>query len=225
MIIDCISDLHGQHPKLTGGDLLLIAGDYTPSDKIYQWALFFRWLKEQKYKKKIIVAGNHDNMMATGFPKCQQEADALKDLQELEEDCEYLCDSGTEYKGVKIWGSPWTSTFPGINPHCTAFTCESDDQLSDKWDLIPNDTDILITHSPPKGIFDQVMSRNGGIICTGSISLLQRVYDVSPKMHIFGHIHEHGGSRVEIGNTTFINCSVLNGQYKLKNKPVRFKYK
>lgn len=33
MIIDCISDLHGQYPQLEGGDLLIVAGDLTARDK------------------------------------------------------------------------------------------------------------------------------------------------------------------------------------------------
>ena len=60
MIIDCISDLHGHFPDLRGGDLLLIAGDLTARDIEPEYFKFFDWLDEQKYRKKILIAGNHD---------------------------------------------------------------------------------------------------------------------------------------------------------------------
>ena len=66
MFIDCISDLHGYHPELKGGDILLIAGDLTASDKAYQHDAFMEWLIEQDYRYKIYIAGNHDNYL-----KCQ----------------------------------------------------------------------------------------------------------------------------------------------------------
>lgn len=90
MDVTCISDLHGNYPELEGGDLLIIAGDYTASDKITQWEQFFKWLKGQDYRKKILIAGNHDNFMMSGFPHNQLEAEGISDF-------EYLCDSGTEF--------------------------------------------------------------------------------------------------------------------------------
>jgi len=63
MIIDCISDIHGFFPKLDGGDLLLIAGDLTARDEPQQFKEFKQWLKEQRYAKKVLIAGNHDNFL------------------------------------------------------------------------------------------------------------------------------------------------------------------
>jgi hypothetical protein len=37
VIIDCISDLHGNEPKLPGGDILIIAGDMTARDAVVDW--------------------------------------------------------------------------------------------------------------------------------------------------------------------------------------------
>jgi len=54
MIIDCIADLHGFYPELDGGDLLIIAGDITASDKSHQWVEFFKWLAAQDYQKKSV---------------------------------------------------------------------------------------------------------------------------------------------------------------------------
>jgi len=56
-----------------------------------------------------------------------------------------------------------------------------------KWNKIPDDTDILVTHTPPVG--------HGDLCCTGiragCVELLTTVQQrVKPKYHVFGHIHE-----------------------------------
>lgn len=208
MIIDCISDLHGELPLLEGGDLLLLAGDYTASDQIGQWESFYAWLKKQDYEKKIYIGGNHDNFL-------------LGPKKQVQDDFEYLCDSGTEYKGLKIWGSPWCANFAGMNPLCMAFTCpfgENNEEFLEKyWNLIPTDTDILITHSPPYGILDKT-DRGKHV---GSVGLNHVLGRVKPKYHIFGHIHEEGGKTLDCIETTFINASIMNEVYDPVNDPVR----
>lgn len=223
MDITCISDLHGYYPALEGGDLLILAGDYTATGKLTQWAQFFRWLKDQPYEKKILIAGNHDNFMQTGFPKNQQEADDLKeviDFLDTDVDFEYLCDSGTEYNGVKIWGSPWTPWFHGVNPKCKAFM-KSESHLEKKFRMIPEDLEILITHGPMRHILDQNID---GYTC-GSSFLRQHIDRAKPKFHIFGHIHEQGNNQLmykhQGSNTWCINCSYVNENYKPVNQPIR----
>lgn len=225
MIIDCISDLHGFYPKLEGGDLLILAGDYTSQNKVFEWCEFFNWLKSQPYRKKVLIAGNHDAFFESGFPKNQKEADELKEVQSFliemgkaeKEDFEYLCDSGTEFEGLKIWGSPWTTTFPGINPHCCAFTVANDMELYEKWKLIPDDIDILITHNPSFGNFD--ITKQGESV--GSITLWMRILEIMPKVHICGHIHESYGYAVHYNGIHLINCSYVNEKYQPVNKPIR----
>lgn len=240
MKITCIADLHGYYPELDGGDLLILAGDYTAADKITQWARFFEWLKKQNYKKKILIAGNHDNLFQTGFPKNEKEAEQLKEVREFleinsPEDYEnsyfeYLCDSGTEFEGLKIWGSPWTLKFKNMNPHCMAFTCDTEDELTKKWELIPEDIDILITHTPPFGLLDKTC-RNEYV---GSEALGFKTWDLSNlKFHIFGHVHEAYGQShqayatkgsydrdpIPIGHIS-VNCSYVNEHYQPVNKPI-----
>lgn len=216
MKITAISDLHGYKPKLPGGDLLLLCGDYTAWDKISEWVEFFEWLKKQSYTKKILISGNHDRLLESGLPKTQEEADELKEVQsflreldEMEEpDFEYLCDSGTEFEGLKIWGSPWTNLFDGVNPSCTAFMV-SETMLHEKFRWIPEGLDILITHSPPHNILDESYDNYR----CGSISLTKRVFKVNPRYHFFGHIHECGGQNYEY-DTEFYNVSYCDRRYK-----------
>jgi len=225
MIIDCISDLHGYYPELEGGDLLILAGDYTCSDKIHQWAEFFSWLKKQNYRKKVIIGGNHDNFMMNGFPKNEEEAKDLKDVQSFlkeygefdSEDFEYLCDSGTEFEGLKIWGSPWTKYFKGMNPHAMAFTLENEDKLNEKWKLIPSDIDILITHIPPYCILDEVPYYKKISENFGSVTLRNRTLNSSyfkkKRLHVFGHIHASGGKSIDLTSCKYVNASLMDEVY------------
>lgn len=217
MIIDCISDLHGYYPKFEGGDVLIIAGDLTARDQQYEYLSLFQKLMYENYKKIFIIGGNHDNEM-------QRRLVAFDGNTQLV----YLNDSGYEFEGLKIWGTPWTSQFPGINPNCCAFTVPFMDSLKPRWDLIPDDVDILITHSPPHGIFDQIATEYNASV--GDVDLLKTLEDrIKPKLHVFGHIHENGGKqlvykRPGVGtenNTIMVNASYVNERYKPVNKPIR----
>lgn len=215
MIIDCIADLHGHYPNLEGGDLLIVAGDLTARDIDVEYFEVFNWISKQNYKKKIVIAGNHDNRISNhiNFPN----------------HFEYLCDSGTEFQGLKIWGSPWTKTFEGMNPHCKAFTCDTEEELADKWKAIPEDTDILICHSPMWGLHDTNLE---GMRC-GSTSLLQHHVKHTIKnlsLFVCGHIHEGYGVydvraiQLELGDPigcVHVNASHVDVYYRPVNKPIR----
>ena len=209
MIIDIISDLHGAKPNLEGGDLLILAGDYTSSDSTAQWLCFREWLRDQKYIKKIMIGGNHDMAIFNGNFYFDDEWLGAA----------WLNDSGTEFEGLKIWGTPWTAWFDGINPKCTAWTMKKDKELAEKWALSPEDTDILITHSPPFGILDQAMHTHN-YQSVGSKSLLARVHKIRPRVHCFGHIHEAYG-QYKADGVHFINASIMDVNYKPSNKPTR----
>src|SRR5438105_4497662 len=148
MKITCLGCLHGTLPTLPAGDLLILTGDYTPNDKISFWNKFFDWLKKQKYSKKVLIAGNHDNFFHIGDP-----SKIKLYLKDLEKDCEfeYLCNSGTKFQNLKIWGTPHSNWFDRINPQCTAFV-KKEEELDTIYAEIPDDIDILISHQPFYGI-------------------------------------------------------------------------
>lgn len=207
MDITCISDLHGHYPTLEGGDLLIVAGDLTERNEKKEYVLFADWYLSQKYKKKVLIAGNHDGKIENG------------DYYFNHEWFGYLCDSGTEFEGLKIWGSPWTVKFKGLNPHCAAFT-GSEDFIAKKFDLIPHDTDILITHSPPFTILDKILDGRQ----VGSPSLLgQHVLGLRPKLWVWGHIHEAYGQDgpYNWNNTQYVNASHMDENYIPVNPPIR----
>jgi len=204
--IHCISDLHGFYPKLQGGDLLIIAGDLTRSDKLNQYIDLSEWLYTQDYRKIVIVAGNHDG-----------EIMKKRIAWPLDGKISYLEDSGVEFEGLKIWGSPWTLWFRGMNPHCAAFTRHTDIELEEFYRKIPLDTDILVTHNPPYDILDGTSDG----INAGSPSLRRRINEIEPALHVFGHIHEASGW-IAKGNTTFINASIVDENYKHVHTPTTY---
>lgn len=210
MIIDCISDLHGYYPELEGGDLLIVAGDLTSKDSDNCWNNFYHWLHKQQeiYRKIILIAGNHDNNI------CEQ-------YLMIELKTHYLRDSVTEFEGFKIWGSPWTKTFPGMNPKCKAFTVDTEEELEEKWRLIPEDVDILITHSPPFGIFDKSIRKENCGSKTLRNNILSSERFPKLKLHVFGHIHEEGGKTLDNSLCKFVNASCVNERYEPVNEPVR----
>ncbi len=210
MIIDCISDLHGNYPKLEGGDLLIIAGDLTARDTNEEWIDFHDWFGDQKYKKRVVISGNHDNSIQKRFnPGFWNYGN-------------YLEDSGTEFEGLNIWGSPWTKTFEGMNPRCKAFTVDTEEELSEKWANIPDDVDILVTHTPAWSYLDKNCE---GKSC-GSPSLRKWMRNYyhrgnNIKLHICGHIHESYGKDGDAIIEMRINASIVNEHYQPVNKPIR----
>lgn len=209
MKICCVSDLHGYYPKTKGGDLLIVAGDLTGDHSRLSMEDFFNWLNAQEFTKKIMIAGNHDNLLE------HEDCSIIEEYAIRDRSFEYLCDSGTTFEGMKIWGSPWSLWFYGINPYCRSFT-GSESELRKKYALIPDDTNILITHSPPHGIFDKTAEGDH----VGSYGLREALDRVRPILHVFGHIHECGGKRLDCVVTEYINASHVNRAYEPVNLPI-----
>lgn len=198
----CISDLHGFLPKVPECDLLLLGGDFCPTTRDQHWwfkETFSPWLEDLSKRMHVVgVAGNHDLIF-------QKLPDLVPQM-----DWVYLQDSGTEFQGFKIWGSPWQPRF-----YDWAFNAD-EVELAEKWELIPEDTDILLLHGPPRGYGD--FSPFGNEHC-GSTTLLSRIEKIQPKLAVAGHIHA-GYGRYEIGKTIFVNASFVNDRYTPSHEPI-----
>lgn len=199
-----ISDTHGQHfgLKVPKGDVLIHTGDLTSFGEEEEVLDFLDWFSSLPHKHKIFIAGNHDGYFE------RNDSDFIKN--KIPQNCIYLNDSGISIEGIKIWGSPIQPAFFNW-----FFNRERGKEIKYHWDLIPDDTDILITHGPPFGILDLVSNKTS----VGCEELLKRVEVVKPMIHAFGHIHESYGVKHN-KHTTFINASVLNMQYRLINNPI-----
>jgi Icc-related predicted phosphoesterase len=83
---------------------------------------------------------------------------------------------------------------------------------------IPEDTDILITHGPPQGILDQSALEGKHQGCD---QLLTAVRRVRPRVHVFGHIHQHYGV-VRSAGTLFVNAALAGSDYTIAKSPIEF---
>ena len=220
--ISLISDTHTKHWELShdktalpGGDILIHAGDIMNSGKSSNDIVdFCEWFDDIKtYTHKLFIAGNHD-LMFEDFPKGTMEiVNAYKDIT-------YLQDSSTQIendnKRTKIYGSPWQPKF-----YNWAFNLPKGGlELMSKWNAIPQDTDILITHGPPQDHLD-VSGPPYNEPHLGCALLRSKVDEQPPKIHVFGHIHGGYGYKFHNG-THFFNASILNERYNYVNKPVTF---
>lgn len=199
----CTSDTHGLHRGLDipDGDIFLYAGDFSMLGELKVLADFNEWLGQLPHKHKIMIAGNHD--------RCFENKN--KDVaRKILTNVTYLENSGCEVDGINIWGSPITST---LSFWAFAYTREVD--RFPIWDKMPENLDILLTHTPPKNILDFTTSCEH----VGDGLLNSYIAKNKPKYNIFGHIHESYGYK-EGSFTKFYNVSAVNEVYLLQNPPV-----
>jgi len=226
MRITVLSDTHTRHglipmEDLPGGDLLLCAGDimnsgYNKND-IWDFCHWFQSLKQ--YEDKVFIAGNHDRLFENepyeveGYLKDYPLIDYLQDAELVL----YGDGPNGDYPegNIRIYGSPWQPEF-----YSWAFNLQRNSlELSGKWEAIPDNTDILITHGPAFGTLDTVKGREwDGLGCE---LLAERIERLRPKIHVCGHIHSGYGYEF-IDGTHFFNASVLDESYEYTQKPMTF---
>lgn len=201
--IVCLSDTHNCNEEISvpDGDILIHAGDATIRGTIDEIVLFNEWFANLPHRNKIFVAGNHDWLFQTN-------PSAARKL--LDDKIIYLQDSSIEIENLKIYGAPWQPRF-----FDWAFNLNRGREMEEKWQLIPIDTDVLITHGPPNGILDQTPQGD----FAGCEELRKRVEEIRPKAHIFGHIH-CGYGREEKFGVKFINASNCDEAYEPTNLPI-----
>ena len=212
MKITLISDTHNKHKLITqdlpGGDLLIHAGDISSMGYEHEIREFCKWYNSlDNYTNKVFIAGNHD----WGF---QINTEKVKEILGLYENITYLQDDSVliGQDVVNVYGSPWQPEF-----YNWAFNLPRQGvELKEKWDNIPTNTDILITHGPAYGYVDKVIGRTENLGCE---LLTERIKQVKPKIHVCGHIHTGYGYTFD-GDTHYINASVLNESYIYYNKPL-----
>lgn len=207
MKLVCISDTHSMHRdmlEIPDGDVLIHAGDCLGQGTLDNIRDFNDWLGTLPHQHKILIAGNHDR--------------AFQDTPELAREALtnaiYLEDSGIEIDGLRFWGSPWTPAFMDWS-----FMLDRGQPLQEKWQLIPDNTDVLITHGPPKGIGDQVFFEleDPNVGCAHLLERLDQLPAL--KAHIFGHIHEGYGTHLH-GRLPLINASICTERYAPANLPI-----
>ena len=137
-------------------------------------------------------------------------ADPEFQLKRLRKICTYLNHEAVEIEGVKIFGSPFVISTKLMG---FGYLPENGDKI---WKDMPEKIDVLVTHGPPFGIRDASIHTNQNCGCK---VMLEKVEQIKPKVHIFGHIHE-GNGHSKIGETDFYNVAFMDEKYHPKNKPV-----
>lgn len=208
MNITFISDTHTKHYEadndLPGGPILVHCGDISGRGRDWEIKEFLNWFSSLPYTHKIFIAGNHDFAFEKG-------------KVEIPEGIHYLQDSSVIIEGIKFYGTPWQPWFWNW-----AFNLpRNGEELKEKFSLIPKDTDILLVHTPPKGILDRVIRGNESVGCE---VLRDRILEINPKIVAFGHIHEAYGQE-EINGIKYINASLLDHHYEYVNKPIIVEFK
>lgn len=187
-----LSDTHGCHHRLRNlheADVVVHSGDFCMVGSEREALDFLNWFCDLPYRHKIFICGNHDDCLYGA------------NIDGLDDNVYYLCNSGIEIDGVKFYGVPM---FMG-------------DCITDRQDRnyagIPDDTDVLVTHSPAYGILDFDDGIN-----YGSEELLGKLAMFHLKAHLFGHIHvEHGVTKHN--GVIFSNGAIINSDYTNLSSP------
>jgi Icc-related predicted phosphoesterase len=199
----CISDTHGLHAQVQvpDGDILIHAGDVSNRGRLREVTRFLDWFAQVgTFRHRIMIAGNHDFL----FEDSPQLIHSL-----IPDQVVYLNDCGVTLDGLRFWGSPVTPEFMDW-----AFN-RSEAAIGPHWAQIPEDVDVLITHSPPHGILDVVQATGQAVGCPYLLETIQRV---RPALHVFGHIHE-GYGQVRGEHTLFVNASCCDVDYAVTQPP------
>lgn len=195
-----MSDTH-QHPLskwvIPDGDVFIHSGDFSKGKKLKWVQAFNSELQKLPHKTKIVVGGNHDWAL-----QLQRDA-AIAALTAAT----YLEDQELVIDGVKFYGSPWQPEYRNWAFNLPRGSLE----LRAKWKAIPDDVDVLITHTPPNTVRDMVWPRGEQAGCA---QLRWRLEEIAPIVHAFGHVHEGRGDEM-VNNTLCINASSTNKQYKV----------
>ena len=188
-----LSDTHNCHHRLRElpeADVVVHSGDFCMVGTEQEALDFLNWFCDLPYKHKLFICGNHDDCLYGA------------NIDGLDSNVHYLCNSGVEIEGVKFYGVPMFMS-----------DCISDRQ-SRNYANIPADTEVLITHSPAFGILDFDDNINyGSEEIAACIARLPNL-----KAHLFGHVHAQHGILNQNG-VIFSNGAIMNSDYSTLNTP------
>ncbi|KAF2792714.1 Metallo-dependent phosphatase [Melanomma pulvis-pyrius CBS 109.77] len=196
----CLSDTHSRVAPVPVGDVLIHAGNLTRSGTVAELQDQVNWLSwTPGFAAKFVIAGNYDTWLDGSIPHSWDQRQKTLDWKNLK----YLLDDHVRApirtrdkatgevvkRDLLVLGKPWMLDDGNRN---LAFSYESH-QKDVVWERnVSDDTEILITHSPPLYYRDI----GWGFSHTGSGGLRNELWRVRPKLHVFGHIHNCGGITV-----------------------------
>lgn len=205
----CVSDTHLGHRalRLPPGDVLLHGGDILLEShcadpaSLSQLTDFNAWIREQPFRHKLCIAGNHDGaLLELGVEGTRRHLDAAT----------YLQDTCVIVAGLRIHGTPLSV---GVS-HNSAFQPQAGyDELA-ALRKIQAGLDILMTHGPA--------GSGPGTLGRASALLEEHVRQVKPAYHVCGHLHTRWGVVMHDYGTLLINASSANALYAVARPPIVF---
>lgn len=187
MILQALSDPHPQFSLfsrfLQNGDLLLLGGDYDCVDK-KSAELLMKFIEFEAKRHKlgvVFIGGNHDTHL-------EQFGHELQTKEYTSKKIYYLDNQSLDLDGLKIHGVPNIAVLSKqAPPEYLGFSkLEPEFEQLLKTNPLPEELDILLTHSPMRNILDVGI---GSIALTNAFNKL--LY--KPKIHICGHVHRKFG--------------------------------
>jgi Icc-related predicted phosphoesterase len=186
---------------------------------------FLTWFGNLPHKHKLLCFGNHELLESQAnydqWAVRRGRSAGSRDVHHVRGKClqlmkqlniTYLEDSGVEIDGIKFWGSPVQPEF-----YSWGFNRKRGDDIKKHWDRIPDNTNVLITHGPMKGMRDYVPYTNEHVGCEDLQDRIATLKDL--RLHVSGHIHLQSG-RSQVGKVTFVNASILNDAYNVAFEPI-----
>lgn len=214
-----ISDTHNllDRVKVPDGDVLIHAGDATNRGRVEELARFHEQFAAHPHKHKILIAGNHDwlyekdpalarSLVRAGVVYLQDSGAVLDPDGRM-----YPWDPGKPMEGLRFWGSPHQPEFCNWAFNLSRY----EGGLAEKWAMIPEGVDVLVTHGPPAKILDSTWDGRH----VGCSDLMDRVLKVRPKLHVFGHVH-HSYGEATFDGMHFVNAACCDEQYMPSNPPI-----
>ena len=201
----CISDTHELTCEVPQGDVLIFAGDLTNCGSVQAIQKQVDWLASLPHQHIVVIAGNHDSYLdprSRGSLAESQRAGSVdwKRVHYLQH-CSKTLNVAVQrseshsrdpllrsgIRTLRVYGAP---QIPACGP-MSQFAFQYPRGL-DAWsETVPEDTDVLVTHTPPKSHLDLPLPDGQG--CE---YLLAEVKRVRPALHVFGHVHWGAGSTV-----------------------------
>ncbi|MDA5558303.1 metallophosphoesterase family protein [Shimia sp. MMG029] len=102
-----------------------------------------------------------------------------------------------EFEGLKLFGLGYAVPVTPFKD----WSCDLDEAEAAAMLANCNAADILISHSPPKGVVD--VASNG--LSLGSTAVLDTIKRIAPPLVVCGHIHDCWGQSAMVGDSRVMN--------------------
>ena len=227
--IVALSDQHGYLPdNIPACDVVCICGDIVPL--AYQRSMaasvswfvldFIPWAQSLPCDRVIFIAGNHDfflyhltDVNDTYCARCSSDH-VMNTLlvgphRRQNNKIIYLMDNSYTYKGHVFYGTPWVTNLM----HWAFYA--PDDILEKKYNSMPQEFDVLLSHQPPI-INECGLVKQPGFNYMkdfGSDVLAHAISSRNIKLALSGHVHSGEHVAKEINGTTYANVSLLDEEY------------